>query len=229
MQQKENSIHQSDQSVLNSPKWLKKLTMILTSVLLLSMFGLGGYWLGARQQQSPLPHPLAKPKPSCLPLATPFQQLSSMPTIATDSMVGWENYVDTDGGYSINYPPDADVQEGSHAGEKYKIVDFNFAYRPYHGISIHVKDNSQGLSVEQYAEKAYRSLTGGKVAIDLSYDSMQVSGIRSLKVTGIPSGHEFVVLVPYKDKIYQFSISEYPSQRVKENFDLMLGTFKVLN
>jgi hypothetical protein len=58
MQQKEDLVHQSDQPVLSSPTWFKKLTMILTSVLLLSMFGLGGYWLGARQQQSSPPQTL---------------------------------------------------------------------------------------------------------------------------------------------------------------------------
>jgi hypothetical protein len=56
MLQKEDLAHQPDQPVLNSPKWPKQLTIILTSVLLLTMFGLGGYWLGARQQQS-LPSP----------------------------------------------------------------------------------------------------------------------------------------------------------------------------
>jgi hypothetical protein len=58
---KEDLIHKSDQPVLNPPKWIKKLTMILTSVLLLTMFGLGGYWVGARQQQSSPPHLLTKP------------------------------------------------------------------------------------------------------------------------------------------------------------------------
>jgi hypothetical protein len=53
MQQKENLTNKSDKNARNSPKWLKKLTMILTSALLLTMFGLGGYWLGARQQQHP--------------------------------------------------------------------------------------------------------------------------------------------------------------------------------
>jgi hypothetical protein len=52
MHQKEDLVHQSDQNVWNSPKWFKKLTMILTSVLLLTMFAIGGYWWGARQQRS---------------------------------------------------------------------------------------------------------------------------------------------------------------------------------
>jgi hypothetical protein len=75
MHKKEDSAHQPDGTASNSPKWIKKLTMILISVLLLTMFGLGGYWLGARQQQSSPRDFLAKPKsivsnPSVQPLST---------------------------------------------------------------------------------------------------------------------------------------------------------------
>jgi hypothetical protein len=52
MLQKEDLIHQPDQPVVNSPKLPKRLTTILLYVLLLTMFGLGGYWVGAKQQQS---------------------------------------------------------------------------------------------------------------------------------------------------------------------------------
>jgi hypothetical protein len=61
MLKKEDFVHQPDQPVLSSLTWIKKLTMILTSVLLLTMFGLGGYWLGARQQQSSPTDLLTKP------------------------------------------------------------------------------------------------------------------------------------------------------------------------
>jgi Leucine-rich repeat (LRR) protein len=81
MQQKEDSLHQSEQPVLNSPTWFKKLTMILTSVLLLTMFGLGGYWLGARRQQPSPTDLLTKLESSRLRTVPPSQQLS--PTDAT--------------------------------------------------------------------------------------------------------------------------------------------------
>jgi hypothetical protein len=83
MQQKENFVHQSDPPVLNSPKWPKRLTIILTSVLLLTMFGVGGYWLGARRQQSSSTDLLTKPKSSGLPSATLVQQFSPIATITT--------------------------------------------------------------------------------------------------------------------------------------------------
>lgn len=168
-------------------------------------------------------------------LQVPFSQvLSPTPTIPisqTDPIAGWRIYTDTDAGYSIKYPPDADVQEGQHAGEKYKIVDFNFSYTPYEGVSISVGDNPQNLSVEHFAEQVYTSLTLGKkieIDRDLLYESMQIGSIRALKVGGMPSGYEFTAFVPYKDKIYQLSISQDSSQKNREIFDLMLSTFKPL-
>jgi hypothetical protein len=95
MQQKEDLVHQSGQPVLNSPNWPKQLTIILTSVLLLSMFGLGGYWLSARREQFSPTDLLTEPKPSWLPTATPSQQLSVIPTITTsqtDQTTNWETY-----------------------------------------------------------------------------------------------------------------------------------------
>jgi hypothetical protein len=87
MIQKEDSVRKSDQNVLNPAKWLKKLTMILISVLLLTMFGLGGYWLSARQQQSPLIGLLTKLESSRLPTSSSIQQRSTNPTITADQAV----------------------------------------------------------------------------------------------------------------------------------------------
>jgi hypothetical protein len=105
MQQKEDLIHQSDHPVLDSPKRSKKLTMILTSVLLLTMFGIGGYWLGARRQQlSPSNH-LTKPRPTWLAPATPSQQPSASPMVTTsqiDPRAGWKTYEDNK--FAISYP-----------------------------------------------------------------------------------------------------------------------------
>jgi hypothetical protein len=52
MLQKEDLVRKYEQTVLNSRTWIKKLTLILASVLLLTMFRIGGYWLGTREQQS---------------------------------------------------------------------------------------------------------------------------------------------------------------------------------
>jgi hypothetical protein len=107
MKKRENLTQQSDQRVLNAFKWSKWLTISLTSVLLLTMFGLGGYWLGTRQQQSSSTAPLTTPKHSQLPSTTPAQQLSDIPTITTsqtDVIARWEKYTDSKIGFEFRYP-----------------------------------------------------------------------------------------------------------------------------
>ena len=112
MLQKEDLIHQSDQPVLNPPKWLKKLTMILASVLLLTMFGLGGYWLGARRQESLQTALQASPMPIWLPSATPAQRHSIIPAVTTsqtDQTAHWKTYKHEGYGFLIQYPPNLRV------------------------------------------------------------------------------------------------------------------------
>jgi len=52
------------------------------------VFTLGGYWLGARRQQSS-PELPPKPRPSWLPTATPSQRLSVVPTVTTSQNEKW--------------------------------------------------------------------------------------------------------------------------------------------
>jgi hypothetical protein len=86
MLQKEDFVHQSDHTVVNSSKHPKQLTIILTSVLLLTVFGLGGYWLSARQPQSFLQTRL-KEQPE-LPHVTP-DIYSEEADYLLDSAIKW--------------------------------------------------------------------------------------------------------------------------------------------
>jgi hypothetical protein len=115
MLKKEDLVHQSDKPVLNPSKWFKKLTIILVYVLLLTMFALGGYWLGARQQHSSPTDLITTPKPSWLPTATPIQQRSTSPVITTslpDPTVlpidasDWKTYRNEEYGFEVKYPLD---------------------------------------------------------------------------------------------------------------------------
>jgi hypothetical protein len=151
MHKKEDSVRQPDHPVVNPPKWLKKLAMILTSVLLLTIFGLGGYWLGARQQQSSSTSLFTKPIPSWPSTTTSIRQRSLTPTKVNNkatSNSNWKTFTFEDKrlGYSLRYPANmylkqvgdfpviiSNFQGDVPPDQKYNkgnllisIVDFNF-------------------------------------------------------------------------------------------------------
>jgi hypothetical protein len=99
---------------VSSLKWLKKkLTIILTSVLLLTMFGLEGYWLGTREQQPSSSDFLAQPKPSWVPSVTPVQQSSSASTVTpsqTDPAYNWKTYQEEGVPFTFQYPPQTEIR-----------------------------------------------------------------------------------------------------------------------
>jgi hypothetical protein len=145
MLQKEDSAHQFEQSALNSHKWIKKLTMILTSVLLLTMFGLGGYWLGSRREQ-PLPTDLiSTPKPSGFPSVTPAQQLSSASARVISHATISDEAIYRDAVLEFRYPTQWKLYKD---GQYYiKLSDTAAAPPPYNnfpraGMRIYYEDKS---------------------------------------------------------------------------------------
>jgi hypothetical protein len=110
MQKNEDLVHQSDQPISNSSQSSKRLTIILLYVLLLIMVGLGGYWVGARRQQSSPTGFLTKP--SSFPPATPAQQLSTptIPNSSTDPTTYWKTYINEQLGILFDYPPEWEVK-----------------------------------------------------------------------------------------------------------------------
>lgn len=114
MLKKEDLINQSDQSLSNSPKKPKRLTIILVSVLLLTTVGVGGYMLGARRQQSPPRDLLTNPESNRFLTVTPVQQPSAT------SIADWTTYKhDT---CSISFP--STWATDSRLGLRLKSADF---------------------------------------------------------------------------------------------------------
>jgi hypothetical protein len=140
MHKKEDSAPQSDQPVSNSHNWIKKLTLILTSVLLLTMFGLGGYWVGERQQESSPIDLLTKLKSNELPTDTPIQQHSVSPTITTnqtDITIKWEAYANSKVGFEFRYP-DKNYKlrhDGEIEHSKRSKIEIPKAFTQYMGYS----------------------------------------------------------------------------------------------
>jgi hypothetical protein len=240
MLQKEGLVHQSDQPVLNSRTWIKKLTMILASVLLLTMFGLGGYWLGARRQQLSPSNLLTKPESSQLPSVTPIQKLSSTPTTATDSTAGWETYRDPQGFFSVKYPLDPHIKvqhmKGSSPRELITNVVIQRSFEPGSQLdsigtfylSLSVIDNVNHVTAAELRQSILQSPCADTLkpyrngAIDgLYYVDCSRSSINGLY-------HQQTILHTVEDKIYEFTFNtegEPISDDTKTFIDQIISTF----
>jgi hypothetical protein len=168
MQRKEDLSHQLDEPAPNSPKWRKRLTIILLSVLLPIMSGLGVYWLGARQQQCSSTDLLTKPKHSQLPSTTPTQRHSVSPTITTSqaaSIGRWRTYKNEQLGILFHYPSDWKIKpylpKYKQEGLMHRALDLlaqNNEHGPYPGYqgylgTLYYYDNPEHLPLQTLEQK----------------------------------------------------------------------------
>jgi hypothetical protein len=250
MLQKEDLIHQSDQPVLNSHKWPRTLTIILVYVLLLTMFALGGYWLGARQQQSLPTDLLTTPKPSWLPLATPDQQRSASPTTSqADPTAGWKIYTAPDSGFSIKFPNNWYYEENFDFRKSKATLDtlevrVMFANFP---PPLRVPDLGAGQCrfdiLETETSKKPEQILGldryrsiGSLSSPTSETFIVVNKIKGIKRTyladdkNLPQGT--VVLLPGSSKLfalYFFKKESGVNDNCNHVFELMLRSFTISN
>ena len=156
MLQKQDLVNHPADFLPNSHNLSKRLTIILASVLLLTIVGVGGYMLGARHQQSLPSNPSTKPEPNWFPSATPVQQLFPTPKVATnqnDPTTGWNGYdashYATKYGpayrFSLKYPPDWTPREHDY-GTGFNVNFLSPDYRaPERGM---VEEVLSGARVE---------------------------------------------------------------------------------
>jgi hypothetical protein len=126
------------------------------------MFGLGGYWLGIRRQQSLPLNVLTTPQPSRVPTATPFEQLSVTPTITisqTGPTAGWKTYTNTDLGISITYPSNVYLyREGYEDTEQPRQVwSISWGNMEYGKVKGAADPNTTGIKLEDLYALGYYS------------------------------------------------------------------------
>lgn len=103
---------------------LKVLSVILVGIFTFAVGGVGGYWVGSRQQQFSLTALQALPKPSWMPYASPVQDLSFTPTIAisqTDPTSDWKTYKNREFGFTFKYPPNTNLRTEQFANGGFRV------------------------------------------------------------------------------------------------------------
>lgn len=123
--------------------------------------------------------------------------------------LGWKTYTDKVGRYTIQYPPEWYLREGTYIADGYWQAAFEKpSYPLYIGVSISVLENPRNLTPHEWAEEEYKGLTLDKAPdANVSYESLKIAGIESLKVRGIPNGSHFVIFLPSRSKMYRFAFN----------------------
>ena len=155
-----------------------------------------------------------------------------------ETLDDWLLYEDTSAGYSLRYPPNTQVVVGSSAGHPYDTVDFVMTFRPYEGFTMYVEDVVPLSTVEEIVQQRFVALALGRVprlGVDVLIspttdgESPAALGSDAWLVTGLPSGHEWTVIITHRGRAYYFSISPTPSHSMRTIFWAMLRSFEFTN
>lgn len=141
------------------------------------------------------------PKPTATPLMTKD---------------GWYLYVDKEVGYSFSYPRDAHIQLGKNPLHPYNAVTIFFPIPNsygYHGMVIDVVENFEKLSPEDFAKSVYKSVSPNAIVPDnllSKAETITVAGSSALKVQIPPTLTDFIIFLPYQDKMFKIHPSGDP-------------------
>lgn len=152
------------------------------------------------------PPPLPTYAYTPLPTSTPVPTQTPTPTpIMLEN--GWYLYIDKEARYSFSYPPDAYFHTSKEGSLDYKSAYLQFTLPNadgYQGLMIQVLSNPEEIPVEGFAQKIYTIDPKGPSIDDLKKHSEQIkmAGMYGYKYSLSPFFYEFIILLPYEDKVY---------------------------
>jgi hypothetical protein len=142
------------------------------------------------------------------------QLTSTLTRLITED--GWYLYVDKEAGYSFSYPGDAHIQLGKNPNHPYNAVTIFFPIPDsygYHGMVIDVVENTGKLSIEDFARSVYKSASPNAIVPDTllsKAETITVAGRTALKVQIPPTLTDFIIFLPYQDKMFMINPSGDP-------------------
>lgn len=201
-------------SILDKIKSYKfKILGGIFGVLVFTGATFGAYRFGQRQAQ-----PTPTPTPAAVVTPTP------------DATANWKTYTNTEYGYSIKYPTDWVVLEGTTDGEDYARF-FKGPYSegeptPQTYISILIRKNPRKLSLDEWLEEDKNRPFAEEPTI------LTIDEVRALKwVNKGEIGKDSTIIFLEKNKVVHQIASLLMAgniEEIKHTFNLILSTFRFL-
>lgn len=166
-------------------------------------------------------------------VATSHQVSFTSPTIIDNE---WQTFIDSEAGYSIQYPTNFIVRSNRSKGELYNITNITFlgleGVEGYHAMSIMVDPNPQEYSLEMLYEELHENVLGTNESNTLM--QLQVAGITAYQTSLLPGSTDFHILLPYKDRVFHFALVHglgpiESDSNAKTAFFQILDTFQITN
>lgn len=158
-------------------------------------------------RQTPRPY-FVESSPTGKTPTEPFLTHTPSPTPTSTPIVlenGWYLYIDKDAGYSFAYPPDTFFQISKEGFFQYKTarLQLRIPDTGYQGMVIDIYVNSQNQSIEEFVQQIYTTAerTPSLAEIKSSISSIKVGEFDAYKSAYQPALAEFMIFVPFRDKI----------------------------
>lgn len=237
------NIEQSQSAPLPNPSSHSKIFIIITTVILLTIIGVGIYVLGTRKNQPAIQNlqPTSSPTASH---SSPTNDINLESTGSAET-ANWKTYTDVENQYSVRYPSTWSIEKYSReyafVGNSQGIKIFS-EYQKSHKsnlyITIEVEKNTKNLSLDDFLNNYL--LCGDAAAVDNKCPKGEygtkivIAGLLGRKLVNPPGpiASEQVIVLK-SDKIFSFFVptaqlndDAYSFQDKEAYFDQILSTFK---
>jgi hypothetical protein len=147
---------------------------------------------------------------------------------------GWYRFTDSEAGYSISYPSNAEITVSEDKVLDYDQILIMFPASnggDYHTLQIIVYANNERLSLEETIEKKIYQGKPPKKGSDIPLETIEIAGLDATKMEMVPFYP--AIFISAKNKVYFISLpmnmmtGNLPTPEAVELFYKMVNTFSL--